>query len=286
MIKTVLAHLSGTDVDRAVLATSFQLVRPFLGHIDCLRVTPDPAALLGQVAQIDMGSSMMLAETLSAIEQRARAAMAEFCKQQDVLRTDSPPEPEAVSASWRETLGEDMDELISQGRFHDLVVVAAGAEAGQALSAAEVGDIVIHGGRPIVLAPKNAQTSPLKTVAIAWKDTPEAARAVTAAMPLLAKAQRIEILSASERDCEATQCVECSDSIVRQLRWHGLNAHGHFVIPAGRAIPDAILESAIEHDADLLVMGAYGHSRLREMVFGGFTQRILRGAGLPVFVFH
>jgi nucleotide-binding universal stress UspA family protein len=57
-------------------------------------------------------------------------------------------------------------------------------------------------------------------------------------------------------------------------------------VPAGRSVPDAIIETARERQADLLVMGAYGHSRLREFIFGGFTRRILDGVDLPVLLFH
>ncbi len=114
----------------------------------------------------------------------------------------------------------------------------------------------------------------------------EAARAVTAAMPLLQKARRIDVYGANESDKRAADCVDCSDSIVRYLRWHGLNAMGHFVILADRTAADAVLESARHVEVDLLVMGAYGHSRVREFVFGGFTQRMLKGAELPVMLFH
>ena len=105
-------------------------------------------------------------------------------------------------------------------------------------------------------------------------------------MPLLQKARRIDVFSANESDKGATGCVDCSDSIVRYLRWHGLTAMGHFVIPAGRTAAEAVLESARDTEADLLVMGGYGHSRVREFIFGGFTQRILKGAELPVLLFH
>ena len=105
-------------------------------------------------------------------------------------------------------------------------------------------------------------------------------------MPVLAKAQRIEILSANENDGQVSHCLDCSESVVQQLRWHGLNATAHFILPAGRSVPDAILETAHGLHADLLVMGGYGHGRLREFVFGGFTRRILEGVALPVFLFH
>jgi nucleotide-binding universal stress UspA family protein len=80
--------------------------------------------------------------------------------------------------------------------------------------------------------------------------------------------------------------VNCSDALVRQLDWHGFKARGHFILPAGRSVPDAVLETARTAGADLLVMAGYGHSRLREYIFGGFTRRILEGVDLPVLLFH
>lgn len=294
MIKTVLVHLSGTDCDSAVLAMSLQLLKPYAGHMECLRVVPDPAALIAQAAQLDMGTSMVLADTLGMIEQqgrerteRARIAMEMFCKAENIVRADAPPGPNAVSASWREQpAADEFDRIIELARFHDLVVLAGGPERSGRLPAEALGSIVVASGKPVLLAPEKPRDRPIKTVAIAWKDSPESARAVTAAMPLLAKAERIAVLSANEDDSKAKASLDCSESVVQQLRWHGLNAHGHFVIPAGRTVPNAILESAHGFNADLLVMGGYGHSRLREFVFGGFTQHILAGVGIPVLMFH
>jgi nucleotide-binding universal stress UspA family protein len=296
MFKTVLAHLTGTDCDATVLATALQLVRPFAGHVECLRVVQDPAVLLTQAMPFEtgMGMTSILADVLSTIEQqsgertkRARLAMSEFCKAKDIAYADSPPGPGGVSAVWLERKGaDDCDAVVAAARFHDLVVLAGGPERPGRLPAELLGNIVVSAGRPVVLAPQNPSKEPILTVAIAWKDTAEAARALTAAMPLFAKAQKIEILSANENDGQVSQCLDCSESIVQQLRWHGLNATTHFILPAGRSIPDAVLETAHGLRADLLVMGGYGHGRLREFVFGGFTRRILEGADLPVFLFH
>jgi nucleotide-binding universal stress UspA family protein len=294
MLKNVLVHMTGTDCDSSVLATGLQLVRPFKGHMECLRVVPDPAALVAQAVQIDMGSAMVLADTLGAIEQqsrertdRARATLSEFRKTEDIIAADAPPGPDAVSVAWRESKAADeWDRIVSLTRYHDLVVLAGGQERSGRLPPAALGSIAVSSGRPVVLAPEKPSKTPIKTIAVAWKDTAESARALTAAMPLLAKAQRIEVLAANEEDSNVTQCLDCSEGVVRQLRWHGLNAHGHFIIPAGRTVPNAILESTHALHADLLVMGAYGHSRLREFAFGGFTQRILQGVDLPVFLFH
>jgi nucleotide-binding universal stress UspA family protein len=259
-----------------------------------MRVTPDPAALIAQAATIDMGTAMVLGDTLGAIEQqgrdrtsKARATFEQFCARHDIVRKDSPRAAGNASAAWHESPAADEFEcLIAETRFHDAVVLAGGPERPGRLPEGALGSVVIGGGRPVLLATEHAALKPIKTIAVAWKNSPESARAITAAMPVLVKADRIDVLMANEHDANAKNCVECTERVVRQLRWHGLNAHAHFVIPAGRTAPDAVLETANGFAADLLVMGAYGRSRLREFIFGGFTQRILRGAGLPVLLFH
>lgn len=293
MFKTILTHMTGTDRDQPVLTTALQVARLFTGHLECLRVVSDPTALVTQAAHLDLVTSAMLAEALNVVEQqnregtqRARIALAEFCKREDIVFANEPLDPNGVTAHWREKTGDEFDELTSEAHFHDLMVLAGGSERKGRLPAEGMGQIIIGCGRPVLLAAQKPRKSIAKTIAIAWKDTPEAARAVTAAMPLLAKAERIEVLSANEEDTKAIECLDCSNGIVQQLRWHGLDAYGHFVIPAGRTIPNAILETAHGFNADLLVMGGYGHSRLREFIFGGFTRRILDGVDLPVLVFH
>ncbi len=293
MIRTVLAVLSGTDCDLPVLSTSQRILSGHNGHIECLRLNPDPAALIAEAAQVDMGGWMIISDTVTAIEQEAKertkrawATLAEFCRKENIPTANDPPGPSGVSISSREETGDEFDRISSVARYHDVVVVAGGADRPGRLPEEALGGIVIGSGRPVVLASQKANAGSFNRIAVAWKDVPEAARAITAAMPLLQKARRIDVFSASESDKRAGECVDCSDNIVRYLRWHGLNAMGHFVVLAGRTAADAVLETARDTEADLLVMGAYGHSRVREFVFGGFTQRVLKGAELPVMLFH
>ncbi len=293
MFKNVLTHLSGTDCDQSVLATALRIAAADNAHIEALRLIPDPSELIAEAAQIDMGGWMIISDTVTAIEkeaaERTKAAqsnLAAFCASEKIPSVSEPGPAAGVSISWREEAGDEFDRITSLGRYHDLIVLGGGADRPGRLPEEALGGIIIGSGRPVVLAPETAGHGPFNKIAIAWKDSPESARAVTAAMPLLEKARDIEVFSINETDRHAAECVECSDSIVRCLRWHGLNAHGHFVIPAGRTPADAALGAAREAGADLLVMGAYGHSRMREFVFGGFTQRMLRGAPLPVLLFH
>jgi nucleotide-binding universal stress UspA family protein len=293
MIKSILAPLSGTDCDNAVLANSLRVFAGGPGHIDCLRLLPDPAELIAQAAQVDMGGWMIVSDTVTAIEKEAKqktktaqANLAAFCERENIATSERPGDAARVSVSWREEVGDEFDRISTLARSHDLVVLAGGADRSGRLPEEALGGIIIGGGRPVLLAPEGESTRSFDRIAIAWKDVPEAARAVTAAMPVLEKAREVHVFSANESGPRGAAEMESSDRIARCLRWHGLNVHGHFVIPAGRPPAEAVLQSAREVDASLLVMGAYGHSRMREFVFGGFTQRVLKGVELPVLLFH
>jgi nucleotide-binding universal stress UspA family protein len=242
---------------------------------------------------MDAVSGLLLADMVSAVEQqerekteRARVTFAQFCKAHGITLVNKPPATQTVTAAWREQSGDQRAAITDLARFHDAVALAAGSERQGRLPADDLGEIILGSGRPVLLAPESPMGGSLETIAIAWKNTREAAVAITAAMPLLARAKRIEVLCANEEDDRANEYLDCSNSIVEQLRWHELNAHGRFVLPAGRGVPQAILETAHGLHADLLVMGAYGRSRLREFLFGGFTQHILKGVDLPVFAAH
>ena len=289
MLKSVLVHLRGTKADTAVLAAALQAARPFAGHLECLHIRPDLGELASKAALVeideDSNAIVLILERLqkesSETAQRASDAFANFCKKESILRAEIPPGPDKTNAAFREDIGNEVDRLIVQARYHDLVVVKGGGEHAGGLSLYDLGRVVMSAGRPVLLAP-SVPARPVRTAVIAWKDAPEAARAVTAAMPLLATAEKIFVCSASEAD----EPTPDSEAIVRLLGWHGLNAQSHHVVPGERDPADAMLETARAADADLLVMGAYGRNRLNEIVFGGFTQCVLEDAALPVLLFH
>src|SRR3977135_4086252 len=105
MFKTILTHMTGTDCDQPTLTTAVQVARLFSGHLECLRVVSDPAALVMQAAQMDLVTSAVLAETLNVVEQQnregtqqARIALAEFCKREGVVLANDPPRADGVNA--------------------------------------------------------------------------------------------------------------------------------------------------------------------------------------------
>ena len=232
------------------------------------------------------------AEFFAALEEendvrskRAQVAFAEFCARWSVPLADTPPGPHGVSAAWREIKGDRTESAIALARFHDLVVMAR-APSGGGFSLADLGAVLIGSGRPLLLAASHRPESIGSTIAVAWKNTPEAARAVAAAMPFLSRARKVLVLSADEDSVAAGSTLQSAETVVTKLRWNKVRAEARYVIPGGRSLPDAVLETAGALGADLLVMGGYGHSRVRELVFGGFTRQVLTASPLPVLLFH
>ena len=279
-MKSILVHLNGSPADVAALNAAWRVGRSFAAHLDCLRVVPTLADLATATLRVDE-DSRGAAEALelqrivvSKTTERASRHFLELCRRENLAPVRIPPADKA-SAAWQERNGRDTDVVIGEARTHDLVVL--GAFGPDRLPPDALGRIIFESGKPLLLAPPDCPTDPIHTVAIAWKDTTEAARAVTAAMPILSKARRVFVLIANEDNRAALECVNCSENLVTQLRWHGLTAEARYVLPAGRTPPVAVMETAREADADLLVMGAYGRSRWRETIFGGFTREVLEG---------
>jgi nucleotide-binding universal stress UspA family protein len=137
-------------------------------------------------------------------------------------------------------------------------------------------------GRPILLVPRRWRGDLFGNAVIAWKSGAEAARAIGAALPLLEKSAAVTIFAATEHDIAPAS----SEGLVDYLRWHGIAA-GAMAFPDGApSVGEALLAAAGHAKADLLVMGAYTTSRLRELVFGGVTRHVLQHAALPVLLAH
>ena len=289
MIKTILVHLRGTRGDAASLTAALQVARPFGAHLECLHIRPDLAALISLARPAILeGEADAIARALKSVEkeaaelaQRASGALMTFCANEGIPKGELPGSTTGISASFREDIGSDVERLIAHSRRHDVVVVKGGGEKEGGLDSNGIGRLILGAGRPILLAP-TVPARPISTVVVAWKDTPEAARAVNAAMPLLENANRIFVVTAGEDEESRSDL----SGVVSHFQWHGLECEPVHVKLRGRDAYDAVLETARAAGADLLVAGAYGHSRLREVVFGGFTEGLLEDASLPVLVLH
>ncbi|HUD51371.1 universal stress protein [Parvibaculum sp.] len=293
MFKTILIPTMGLSSDPAALEAALLVARGFSGHLECVHVRPDPQQILIQAAGYDMGmgmgTQMVMGDLIDVLQredqkrtERAQKTFEAFCKREELPIAARPTGEAGVTAAWREVSGRESDILVAEARTHDLTVLGnATALGGMVREAA--GTVLVNSGRPILLLPAKAPKKMGKSIAIAWKASPEAARAVAAAMPLLTAAARVTIVSIAENEDETASG---ADALSASLRWHGINAEISYMAHPAGSIHDTILRAAADAKADLLVMGAYGHSRLSEFVFGGFTRHVLGGAVLPTLLAH
>ena len=287
MIKTILVPATGSDGDSAVFASALTVARAFAAHLEFLHVRPDAAATAVAMASDGGGATMVgglinrLEEEASEREGKAKQLFQSFCEREELAVQDAPPGSQAPSAQWLREIGAEPYWVAEYGRTADLLVIGRpGEDEGVSLDTIE--GALIDSGRPLLIPPAAPLTALPETIAIAWKATPQAARALTAASPFLSTAKQVVVLTVAE-DRRAPE--EEADRLMAGLRRHGVPVSVRHLRPEAQSAADTLLSAAVEHAA-LLVMGGYGHSRLREWIFGGFTLRVLRGAEVPVLMAH
>ena len=285
MLKSILASLTGYGSDRTVLDAAFAVARIDQGHVAALhtRIDPGDAAMAMSVSQPKMRSEFM--DTMQRIAReeqersgQAKLAFTESCKRHGAVTEALGP---GVTASFREMTSFE-NETLHQARLHDMIVMARVAE----LSSESLHTMVMLAGKPVLVAPQRPARTTGENVAIAWKDSAEAARAVTAAMPILERAKRATVISVSEDPSRTAPDRVSAEGVVAQLKRHGIDARLDCGSSGAASAAAKIKEICYAEDADLLVSGAYGHSRVREMVFGGVTRELLTACDIPLLMVH
>jgi nucleotide-binding universal stress UspA family protein len=188
----------------------------------------------------------------------------------------------SVETEWRADVTNPTHAIVAASRLADLVVMAAseGASTGDAYRAADPASVVLRAGRPLLVVASKAEQVPARKVVVAWKDTREARRAVADVVPLLASADEVTVLTVAG---QADQWVrEGLTDVVAFLAAHGVEAKPKLIESPDEYV--TLFKFIDESDADLVVSGAYGHSRLREWVFGGVTRSLLDESGRNRFM--
>jgi nucleotide-binding universal stress UspA family protein len=172
--------------------------------------------------------------------------------------------------------------VAGHARMADFSVVPSVAEAEGAFWGDVRDGALFSSGRPMLVVPPGAASQPAGTVVIAWQDTPEAVRAVGAAAPFLAKAKRVRLVAVGEEEQGDTSLEAMADYLMQA----GLKVRASRVPQDQRDTGEVLIHEAAREKGAMLVMGAYGHWRLRERVFGGATQSVLRNTTVPVLMMH
>ncbi|MDH3703826.1 MAG: universal stress protein, partial [Alphaproteobacteria bacterium] len=288
--------VAGPKSAQNTLPTALLVARRFGGHVDALHIRVDPMRQLMIADETMIPSRLQELENVQInITERARAARAAFdmwlADNQVALRDDPPdagapdaggPAAGAVSASWDDITGTEADEVARRGGAYDLIVADMALARARDASRDALESALFSTGRPALLAPPEPPAQLGETILLGWNRTAQSARTVQGAMPLLERAKRVVVLMVATGAKEGPGPGE----IARTLAWHGIKTEVREIEPDRRSVGQILLEDATAVQADLLVMGAYSHSRWREKILGGVTKYVIDHADLPVFLAH
>lgn len=282
MIRTILAP--ATDTDTAAFTAALNVARRLGAHLDVLHVHMDPREIATAFAT-DVGGGLVSAGLIESLEaeadqreEKAKKSFQAFCDREKLTVGAGASQPGTVSVQWHREIGNESAWIAEYGRTSDLLVVGR-PEEGTARESLEAA--LLDTGRPLLI-PGTAPFNP-EAVAIAWKSTREAARAVTAAAPFLAKAKRIAIITAAEHD---QMDRDSATRLFATVQRHNPATEAHHVPAGPHSAAETVLAKATELGAGLLVMGGYSHSRVRELILGGVTAHVLRHATTSVLMVH
>jgi nucleotide-binding universal stress UspA family protein len=273
MIKDIAVHLTGSAEDAVRLHYADDLARKFGAHLTGLYAHTLPEL----ISYTDPSGSAFLRELIEQSNKEGDTVAARLTEQMSALGSYTELRRLDVFP------GEVGKALAGEARVADLFV--ATRPYGGPASPAHIEEAVLFGaGRPCLFLPPQAlREARMSTVLVGWKATREAARAVADAMPILQQADTVVVVMVSEGNGSLGS--EPGADIGRFLSRHGIKAE----IRSTTGAPDvgtALLREAQAQAADLIVMGGYGHSRLKELVLGGATRDVLVGAPIPVLMSH
>jgi nucleotide-binding universal stress UspA family protein len=221
-------------------------------------------------------------ESLEQAEAEMHAIFDAFVQSHNVTLSDKPVTPGRPTASWISLDGHPADMVSELGGAHDLIVVGQPRDT-QSMGRITTEAALFSTGRPVIITPPEAPQQIGRTVLIAWNRGAQAARAFHAAKALLLdRAQRVRILSITTGAKQGPPASE----IAANLDWHGIAADVVELSPDYRSVGEVLLAEASAINADLLVMGAFSHSRLRNLILGGVTKFVFEQATLPVLMAH
>ncbi len=279
-VKDILVHLDTTEQAATRLRLAAEMARRHAAHLTGLLVID---VMLPPLAGGEMGGGTMLADLLEQMRQTALADAARVeTAFRERLRLDG------LSGEWRQVEGATAELVALHARYADLVLLGQeDPEGSQPAAGPVIEQVLFASGRPVLLVPYAGRFESLgRRVLIGWNASREAARAVNDALPLLMQAETVTVLAINPRRGVGGHGEEPGADIALHLARHGVKVNVEHTVTSGISDAETLLNYAADLSADLLVIGAYGHSRFRELVLGGVTRTLLREMTVPVLMAH
>jgi nucleotide-binding universal stress UspA family protein len=277
-IKNLLVHVDNSKQCATRLNVAVDLARAYDAHLAGIYAIPDP-----YIAPY-MAGGYTPAELIEDQTQRAREAADAAEK-----AFSAHMEKAGIQAEWRTGEGNPGVVVSLNARYADLTVVGqADPDDAEGYPDPELpAEVTLTSGRPVLVIPCVGPATTLgKEIMVAWNGTREATRAVNDAMPMLQNANHVSVLAVNPTKGGGDHGEVPSADISLHLARHGVKAEATQTVSSDLEVADVILSRIADTGTDMLVMGAYGHSRMRELMMGGATRDLLRHMTVPVLMSH
>lgn len=288
-VKKIFVPIQNADTAETALKTAIAIARRHKAHIDVLHIRQRPNVPAGgyyPVGVIFVDEHLAeLKEALDAEATRLKEIFDRVVKAENVAVVASAAHRDdaGATASWRDQQGILPFDLSAAARVADVIVFGrAAADLGYP-DANLIEEAIFQSGRPVLIVPPGKFERTPRRILVAWNGGREAARALAGAMPLFEETDAALVLSIGNMPSD----LEGPEKAAELLRLHGVKAEAARRATSGdRPAEEELLAAAREWNADLIVMGAYSHSRWRELVLGGFTRKLLKQWDFPLFLAH
>jgi nucleotide-binding universal stress UspA family protein len=275
--KTILVHCDASPKLSQRLDVAVELAQRHAAHLVGVYVQPPfdvPAFFDGTMPMDDLFAAY-------EADAKAEQATAQAAFNKAIKGTHLPTE-------WRLAKGYVDNELAVQARYADLLVLGQTDPDAESLTPTDLPEtIALSTGRPTLVIPYiGVRARPGGTVMLCWNASRESARAAADALPFLAAAKKVVVLVVDPRSSEGGHGAEPGADVATWLARHGVKVTVQRDVAADADIGAVILSRAADHGVDLIVMGIYGHSRVREMVLGGASRSLLSSMTVPVLMAH
>ena len=285
-MRGILVHVDEHRALQSVLTSALLVAKRFDSQLDGLHARPGAPRIIPVAPEGAFIPASEIVEDLERadrdLDRQLRERFETFMREHKVPAVGSVLPGAEVAAAWRDEAVAGYEALGSLGRAYDLLVVGRPLPGAAVPSMSALETALFESGRPILIAPPAPPAKIGEVVVVAWNGSTETARTIALAMPFLVQAETVVVLSVEDGMVPGPSGGEIAQGLVR----NGIAARTQQIRAGERSTGAAILEECAAQGADLLLKGAYTHSRLRQMIFGGATSHILGAAELPVIMAH
>lgn len=271
--KDLIVLVDPTDLKRGVLECAANIAAQHEAHLTGLYVGYDPLTGFTE-SQMPPDMVRMHQDNLARAEDQARQQFEETTRLA------------GINMEWRTASEAHLAALVLNARYSDVVMMSGTASDSADLIAHRYADnVVMAAGRPVLLFPDSYKWDKgFKRIMVAWDASRESSRAVHDALPLLRRADKVIVMEVTDRD--DINFRDPGSDIAKHLARHGLDVESAHSIKTEMGIGDQLLSAVVDHGADMLVAGAYSHSRLREYALGGVTRHLMTHLTVPMLFSH